>query len=129
LNDISKSEEHFGADSFEVGYALTGICSYAAPPAEPATSSMDIALRLLAPPGGAKPARRKVEIIEHHSHVLVTCYSDSISARLYNAGRRKEVVQAADIRSCNRNWELRDKQTLLDEAEALFHRRKSRQVA
>jgi hypothetical protein len=25
LNDISKSEEHFGADSYEVGFALTCI--------------------------------------------------------------------------------------------------------
>jgi hypothetical protein len=26
---FSKSEEHFGADSYEVGYALTSILSYA----------------------------------------------------------------------------------------------------
>jgi hypothetical protein len=47
LNDIISKSEHFGADSFEVGYALMSIPSYATKhcPAEPATSSMDIALR------------------------------------------------------------------------------------
>jgi hypothetical protein len=47
LNDIiSKSEEHFGAE-LRVGYALTSILHYVTAycPAEPATSSMDIALR------------------------------------------------------------------------------------
>jgi hypothetical protein len=45
LNDIiSKSEEHFGADSFEVVLPVEHSWRYATMPAEPAID-MDIALR------------------------------------------------------------------------------------
>jgi hypothetical protein len=94
LNDvISKSEEHFGADSYEVGYALC-ILELRAPycPAEPATSSMDIALR-------AAGIYRRMELNPVRdwniidlcitAHVLVPATRIYIGQDFYNAGQRE----------------------------------------
>jgi hypothetical protein len=102
LNDISKSEEHFGADSYEVGYALTCILQLrvAYCPAEPATSSMDIALRAA---GIYRRMELKPEELELYrslciTAVLVNCYSDFISGKTsITQDKEREVVQAADF--------------------------------
>jgi hypothetical protein len=131
LNDISKSEEHFGADSLRWD-ALTSILQLrrtAYCPAEPA-SSMDIALRAAGIYRRMElKASRVLNIIDLCSaHVLVTCYSVYIGQDFYNAGRRKEVVQAADFlikeaESCSRKRGVVEEYAdSFDEAEALFHR-------
>jgi hypothetical protein len=64
------------------------------------------------------------------AHELVTCYRFHIGNTFYDAGRRKEVEQAADF---IKKAELKQQQKIElvninadspDEAEALFHRRR-----
>jgi hypothetical protein len=93
LDDIiSKSEEHFGLTA-GVGYALTSILQriQAYCPAEPATSSMDIALRAA---GIYRRMEKKIEgfglyrSFNGSSCVLVTCYSEFISEDFYNGTKK-----------------------------------------
>jgi hypothetical protein len=145
LNDIiSKSEEHFGADSYELGFALSNnlelrhsaYCS-----AEPATSSMDIALR-------AAGIYRRMELKEaryldyfeslcHTAHALVRCYSDFISGKTsITPDEERKVVQAADFVIKEGRRQQHVKRTagntheygycsFLDRAEALFFNTKT----
>jgi hypothetical protein len=85
-------------------------------PAEPATSSMDIAGGCWhLPPHGLKNVRGLQACyisLSTAAHVLVTCYSVPYIGQDYNAGRRKSSASSGlphqKPESCNRNWELED---------------------
>jgi hypothetical protein len=105
LSDIiSKSEEHFGADSFEVGYALTNILMVrqAFCPLEPATSSIELAMRAC-----DIYSRMKRDQIgsylyyvafTHTAKAIVLYYSDVAFGKIIiTQDEKKKLVQAANF--------------------------------
>jgi hypothetical protein len=106
VNDIISKTRSTLELTAMVGYALHILkLRQAYCPAEPATSSMDIALRA----AGITAVKLTIEALRRYLYALqLVCnlLLSSIFQDFYNAGRRREVVQAADFlikrNSCSR---------------------------
>jgi hypothetical protein len=99
MDITSKSEEHFGADSFEVGHALTS-STYC--PTEPLTSTIELAMRAYGIYSCMKQEQSRLfdyyRAFSNTANAIVEYYVDTITFdKLITLYEEMDLLQAADF--------------------------------